>query len=376
MKKILNPFITSGYAGAGYFCNRKSESDHILQQINNGTSVTLTSVRRIGKTGLIHHVLSQLPKSFTGIYIDIQPTENRSDLLNALVTALINAVPQKSKPGKAIWEFVKSLRPLITFDALSGMPQVSLEVSHHKPETQLQSVLEFLETQPNKIAVAIDEFQQILSYPEKNTDAWMRGLIQQLHNIVFIFSGSRQHLMTDLFNSPSRPFYRSTQFMKIGKISANDYACFIEKHFLQNHRKITLEVIEVILEWSDLHTYYVQLLCNRLFATAASEITKDLVKSESLRILKETETVFFNYRDLLTVPQWMLLKAIAMEKRVYAPSAGSFLKKYHLSGSATVLQSLHSLIKKEMVYKETDTDGRSFYGVNDLLFAHWIRSIP
>ena len=108
MKHPQNPFITVGYAGPEWFCDRKEETASLLRSITGNSSVTLTSIRRIGKTGLIRHVLAQLPKETVGIYLDIQPAENLAEFLNILATSLVNAAPEKSKPGKVIWNFIKS----------------------------------------------------------------------------------------------------------------------------------------------------------------------------------------------------------------------------------------------------------------------------
>ena len=372
MKKPSNPFITVGYAGPEWFCDRKAETESILRNITNGTSVTLTSIRRIGKTGLIRHVLGQLPNGHLGIYIDIQPAENMADFLNILATSVINAVPEKSNPGSAIWNFIKSLRPFISFEQLSGLPQVTIDSRPGKPETDINSTLKFLENQPFHVVVAVDEFQQILNFPEQNTDAWFRSIIQQLNNVTFIFSGSQQHLMGELFNSPSKPFYRSTQFMKIEKIAAAEYSSFICNLFREDKRQISEATANQILDWGGRHTYYIQLLCNRLYATGESAIGEELWRSEALRLIKEAEIIFFNYRELLTNAQWTLLKAIASEKTVYNPTSREFLNKHNLGGSATVLQSLKALLKKAMIFKDYNLNGEGFHSVYDVLFQHWI----
>jgi hypothetical protein len=103
-------------------------------------------------------------------------------------------------------------------------------------------------------------------------------------------------------------------------------------------------------------------------------ITKDTWQSKAIKLIKETETVFFTYRELLTKAQWTLLKAIAWENKVYSPTSKDFLEKYHLGTSATVIQSLKSLIKKELIFKDYKEDGQSFYSVYDLLFQHWIHN--
>jgi len=98
MKTPVNPFITFGYAGQEYFCNREEETKTILRSVINNTPVTLTSIRRIGKTGLIRHVLSKLPRNYIGIYLDIQSAENLHDFMNIMATSMIQAVPENQSP--------------------------------------------------------------------------------------------------------------------------------------------------------------------------------------------------------------------------------------------------------------------------------------
>ena len=58
--------------------------------------------------------------------------------------------------------------------------------------------------------IALDEFQQVGEYPEDNVEAILRSLLERVHNVHIIFSGSKQHVMDMMFSSPKHPFYRST----------------------------------------------------------------------------------------------------------------------------------------------------------------------
>jgi len=368
-----NPFITTGYHGRDFFCDREAETQSLLDNIANGRSTTLTSIRRIGKTGLIKHVLANLPSKQTGIYVDILPTENLNEFLNVLASAIFNTIPERSTPGKKILDFIKSLRPVITYDPLSGIPQVSFDVRPDETNRNIASVFQYLENFPQMVVVAIDEFQQILQYPEKNTDSWLRSIIQSLNNVRFIFAGSQQHLMTELFADPSRPFFQSAGFLRIGKINSKQYSAFIRKHFLKAGKQISIEIINEILDWTDTHTYYVQLLCNRVYASDPLVVSSETWKDEAARLLQEQEIVFFKYRDLLTKQQWLLLKSIAHEGEVYYPTSKDFIAKYTLGSSATVLRSLQALLSKEMIYSDYNPDGQMFYSVYDVLFRRWMQ---
>jgi len=328
----------------------------------------------MGKTGLIHHILGKLPAGIIGIYMDIQPAENRLDFLNLLVSALARALPEESKFGKKAWELIRSLRPVVSFDPLTGHPQVTIDARSRQPDRDIEVTLAFLSKQSVQVILAIDEFQQILNFPERHTDAWLRSQLQQLPNITFLFSGSQQHVMGDLFNNPSRPFYRSTVFHRIGAIPDTAWLPFIVRNFNQGGKTISESLVADMLAWSQNYTYYVQLLCNRVFASGHQTITRDIWQAEGVKMIGETEPVFYSYRDLLPANQWMLLKALAAEHRVFAPTAQEFLSAHALAGSASVLQALQALLKKEMIYRDYDASGKPFYSVYDLLFERWIES--
>lgn len=368
---LQNPFVVSGYRGDEYFCDRAKETTHLIDNMINGNSTTIISIRRIGKTGLIRHALEQLPENWQGIYIDILETENLTGFLNLLATSILTSVPEKSSIWKKCMDFVKSLRPIIGFDPLTGAPQASFDITDEYVVQNIDATLKFLETLETRIVIAIDEFQQILSYPEKNTDAWLRTRIQQMKNVVFIFSGSQQHLMAELFSLPKRPFYRSTQIMKLDKIDQQTYCDFILSMFEKGDKIIAPETAHEILGWTNTHTFYVQSLCNRVFSSTVKTVTTELWKQQASELIQEQEIIFWGYRNILTRPQWNLLKSIAHEKKVYLPTAHKFIDKFRLGSSATVLRSLKSLVKYEMIYYDFDSEGKKFYCVYDVFFQKW-----
>jgi len=374
IKKPSTPFPTTGYFGPAYFCDRETETKTLLENIRGGLSTILTAQRRIGKTALIMHVLGKLPAGTRGIYLDILPTENMNGFLNEFASAVIRNLPDTRNPGKKLWDFIKSLRPSITFDTLTGTPQVSFTVKEQEASRQIEAIFGFLEKQEEKYVIAIDEFQQILNYPEKNSDAWFRSVIQNLKNVVFIFSGSLQHLMSEMFTLPSRPFYSSARMMKIGKIDRKRYSSFISEKFSERNMGITSEVLDKMLGWTDDHTFYVQLLCSRVFLRGCQTITCDDWKEEAGRLLKEMEPVFYNYRSMLTSAQWNLLKACALENELYTPTGFDFISRHKLGNPATVLRCLQALIRMELVYFDYSPGGKKFYKINDLLFRRWVET--
>lgn len=370
-KRLQNPFPVSIYQGPDYFCDREQEALKLVSNISSGISSALISIRRIGKTALLKHVLSRLPQGTKGIYVDILETENLNQFLNHLGTALLIAESEQTGTGRKIWKFIKSLRPVITFETLTGAPQASFDLKPRQTEQSIDSILSFLDSQPFRTIIAIDEFQQITNYPEKNVDSWLRTRMQQLKNTVFIFSGSQQHIMSELFASPKRPFFRSTSIIKLEKLGFDVYRDFIIAQFKRYDKEISREITEEILMWGERYTYYIQLICNRVFAATQKQVTSDTWKRQVYELLKEQEIVFFGYRNMLTRNQWQMLKAIAQEGKVFKPTGQEFLRQYGLLNSASALRALQSLIKYELVFRDFDSAGTPFYSIYDVLFQKW-----
>ena len=180
--------------------------------------------------------------------------------------------------------------------------------------------------------------------------------------------------MADIFSNPSKPFYRSTQFLKLDKIERDAYQKFILHKFEENKKKINRETINEILDWTNLHTYYVQLLCNRIYANSGKQVKAESLRNEAMKILKEQEYVFFGYRDLITKQQWNLLKAIAYDGKVFNITSKDFIQKHNLGSPSTVNRSLNALLKKELIFTEHNSDGILYYSVYDVLFQRWIQN--
>ncbi len=374
MNEPINPFSLSSYAGPETFCDRETETKRMVTNAVNGVNTTLLSTRRMGKTGLIYHVFHQLRKSRKAecVYADIFATRDLRGLTNQLAGAIMKSFPEHKTLGKKFMILLKALRPVISFNALSGEPEVSLDFAQPKQfEQSLAGLLEFLENQPIRIVVAFDEFQQIQTYPETNIEALLRTLIQPLKNVQFIFSGSNEHMLAEMFGSAKRPFFSSTQPVHLDAIAADKYSAFIQKLFGDSKRKIHPDAVEFIVYWTRLHTYYTQAVCNRLYSTGAKDITLEFVRQQCNGLLKDQEGVFVQYRNLLTAVQWNLLRAIAGEDKVYQPSAGAFISKYQIGAPANIQRGIEALMNKEMIFRTRDERGE-YYRVSDCFLARWL----
>lgn len=369
-----NPFPVIGYQGSDFFCDREKETELLSENLRSGLNSTLISLRRMGKTALVYHVFDKIVKEKEAycLYVDLYPTRSISDLTRQLATAVMNVLPQKKRAGKRFISFLKGLRPVITYDPLTGRPEVRFEyAAAAEYEVTLLALLSFLNELDNRVFIALDEFQEIGSYREENSEALLRSMIQPLNNIHFVFSGSNRHMMREIFHNTQRPFFAATRIMSLSPIPTDSYGRFIAGQFASHGKGIDVEAVEFVLEWTRCHTYYTQSVCNTLFTRAAKHVDLQAAKTLCGEILEEQEKVFLQYRNLLTAGQWHLLMAVAKEGRVYQPQSGEFLSKHSLGIPASAKRALESLLTKEMIYEEIDDRGR-YYSVYDLFLSRWL----
>mgnify|MGYP003397969054 FL=1 len=122
---MRNPFVTNGYAGPEYFCDRVQETSIIKELLMNENNIALISPRRLGKTDLIWHVFNgeDVRENYHCFVVDIYATKNLSDFVNMLGKAVIDELRPK---GKSAWEkfinIVSSLRSEISFDMFGTFP--------------------------------------------------------------------------------------------------------------------------------------------------------------------------------------------------------------------------------------------------------------
>jgi len=375
MRPVNNPFIIKGYVSKELFCDREKEIKLLERNVRNGIDVTLVSPRRMGKTGLISRFFDELraDRSIETLYVDIYSSRDINDLIKMLAEAIMKKFPERSTIGRRFMDFLKGMRPSISFDPLTGAPKVSIvHQDEQQKEYSLRSLLEFIDQQKKTILIAMDEFQQINNYPEHNTEALLRSYIQQLKNTRFIFCGSKRSIMIDMFSNVKRPFYASTQFLSLEPIERETYACFIGETFKKNRREILPEALDYILDWSLLHTFYTQRLCNQAFAMENRKIGTGEVKDACLSILKSNEAVYFQYRQLLTPAQWNFLIALAREGEVRQITAQDFLFRHGIGTPANAKRISEALIEKELILSTPGMKGNT-YRVYDVFLSRWLQ---
>ena len=374
MARLNNPFVVYGYKGPEYFCDRVSESNKLCSALRNERNVTLVSPRRMGKTGLIHHVFNKMEtedKDCKCFYIDIFATKNIEQFVQTLGSAVIGKLDSFSQSAlRKIQEFFSAWRPAVTFDQLTGLPTVTLDIKQNEGKESLKQIFEYMKMSGKRCYIAIDEFQQIQNYSERGLEAMLRSYIQFLPNVYFIFSGSHQHMMEEMFLSANRPFFQSSMVMSLGSIDIEEYRRFANRMLEGQNRTIGQETFQRIYDFAGGITWYVQAILHGIYEHPDRIVDKTLVDDVVKELVEEQSATFQNYCAWLTDNQYALLKAIAYEKSVKSPLAQQFIHTHHLPATSSVKTALRTLEDKMLVSRSAN-DG---YSVSDKLFALWLLS--
>ena len=370
---VLNPFVVGRYVSDKYFCDREKETQFSIKQVENGRNVALISPRRMGKTGLVQHCFQQarLNENYYTFFVDIYATSS----LTEFVYLLGKTIYETLKPKRTAWtekvcQMIASLRVGFKLDAVTGEPGFDIGLGDiQTPQTTLDEIFRYLESADKPCIVAIDEFQQIGAYEEKNVEALLRTKIQQCKQTLFIYAGSKRHLMSNMFHSSSKPFYQSAISMGLEPIPMNTYVEFANRLFEERGKHVSRELVEQVYRLFDGCTWFVQMMMNELFALTGHDETCDVEKlDEARRNVIQLQEV--SYKDLLSrlaPKQKLLLQAIAKEQIVRGVTSSTFVKKYNLSSASSVQAALKPLLKNDIV---TMDDGA--YRVYDYFFSEWL----
>lgn len=199
-----------------------------------------------------------------------------------------------------------------------------------------------------KIIVCIDEFQNIaffddaLAFQKKLRAHW------QHHKIAsYCLYGSKRHMLTELFEDKSMPFYKFGSIMFLEKISESYWIDFIVNNFERTKKHIKREVAQQVAQTMENHPYFVQQLAHTAWNLTKNYCTENELNLAIDKLLNQHTILFQREVDNLTNPQINFLKALCNNVKQF--SSANTLIEYKLGTSGNVNRIKESLVKKEIL---------------------------
>lgn len=373
MARDVNPFVVTGKIEPKYFCDRVVESARLVKSITNGNNLVLISPRRMGKTGLIRFCYDkeEIRDNYYCFFIDILHTTGLREFIHLLGKEIYETLqPRSKKMAKLFLQTLKSINGKFGFDISTGLPDFSIALGDiEQPTYVLEEIFKYLESADKPCIVAIDEFQQIAKYPEKNVEALLRSHIQKSGNCHFIYAGSERHMMQQMFLSSKHPFYRSADMLELKEIAREVYIPFVVKNFKEFGKSITEEIVGAVYDFFRGHTFYIQKTFNESFADTpeGGSCIMETVRTAITALIDSYDTIFREILSNIPEKQKELLYAIALDGEASSITSAAFVRKHSLSSASSVQSAVKKLLEKDLI-----TENGKIYAVSDKFFGIWI----
>jgi AAA+ ATPase superfamily predicted ATPase len=361
---MKNPFKFGSVVEEPYFFDRVDETQKVKSILNSENHLIIISPRRYGKTSLINKVAKSLHKPY--LILDLQLITTQSDFASQLLKRIYRIYPFQRIKG-----LVKNFRiiPSITLNPVTNEVDISYKATTSETaQTVLEDVFNLLEkmgTRKSKPIIILDEFQEIKRIGN-NLDRILRSIIQHHSNVKYVFLGSQESLIRNIFEKKKSPFYHFGFLLPLDKIPYNEFLSYLTKNFKLLTEE-NLSISERILEITKCHPYYTQQL--------AFTVWELLFKNNKIKNPVETAVnELMRYHDIDYERLWNTINRtdmkilIGMSISDISPLSDEFSKMNDTGASSTVFSSLKRLVEKGFLVKSS-----TGYEMDDPFFKEWIK---
>lgn len=252
---------------------REKEIEEIKALLKIGQSVILIAPRKYGKTSLILEILNQLKREghFVAL-VDLFGVVTKRHLAEKVVdTVLLNRKLQHSV--KAIKEnllramkMVELKQAVQDFEFILGFSDRRVDEDELLDDS-LDFPEQFAQKSGRHLFLAFDEFGDLLKLNGDPLIKLMRAKFQLQQNVTYLFSGSQESLMEELFAKKRSAFFRFGRIFHLSFLSVEAFTRHIKRSFDQVGIGIEGPAIEGILSRTMCHPYYTQLVCQICYLT-------------------------------------------------------------------------------------------------------------
>ncbi len=368
------PFKHGKIIDEKYFVNRTQEIARVSTLLASKINVTLLSPRRWGKSSLMKKVAEKMEKEnkqIRFVFIDFFKTRDEKEFYELFATEVLKASYSK-------WE-ERITAAKVIFKQIIPKFQIGLD-----PANDFQVGLDWEEIEKNpdeilelperisihkglQLIICLDEFQNIVHFNDSlGFQKKLRATWQHHDHCSYAIYGSKQHMMTAIFEDKSMPFYKFGELLFLSKIANDHWKKYIVAQFKKTGKKMSTTVAGKLADAVKNHPYFVQQLAASTWISTVDVCTDETLNEAIDQLILQYELVFSKEVDGVSNLQLNLLKAIIKgEKQL---SSKSTIKKYKLSSSATVNRSKEALVQKEII----DTFRGSIEFL-DPLFELWLK---
>jgi hypothetical protein len=349
-----NPFHFGRMVAGNAFTDREKDTQRLVDNFRNGINTVLISPRRWGKSSLVQKAGESIKhKTLKIVYIDAFSLRNEMDFYTVYAKTVLAATSSHlDEKLKSLKEFLRQIAPKIT---IGIDPDIDFSLSFYWNEIR-QNTGEILDL-PEKIAkskglkivVCIDEFQNIAAFDDSLAfQKLLRSAWQKHESASYCLYGRKFHMMQELFERQSMPFYRFGDLIHLEKIAEKDWTIFIKERFENAGKTISESLISKIIRDVDRHSYYVQQLAHLIWGKTEDTVDENIYNEALDDMIMQNSILYQRDTENMSSTQLNFLKAVASGEKKNFTSKES-LKKYSLGTSANVVKIKKYLLNAEII---------------------------
>jgi hypothetical protein len=356
-----NPFKFGTIVDGQYFTDREDEIAKIKSYLDSENHLIIISPRRFGKTSLIRKVLSESEHHY--LHLDMQLVISEDDFASQLLKRIYRIFPfQKLKTKIRTFRLI----PSVILNPVTGDTEITFKPGS-KDLAPLEDVLNLIEklgSGNKKIKVVLDEFQEIFRI-NAGLDRMLRSVMQNHRNINYIFMGSSESMIREIFEKRSSSFYRFGSLLTLGMIPEKKFYVFLYERFSRITKEAG-EISDAILRITGAHPYFTQQLAFTVWELLKdSDFTSRIVETAADEIVRSHDNDFERLWNTFNRTDMMVLTGMSVND--ISPLSEAFNRLYGTGAVSTVFSTLQRLVRRGILIK----DGSS-YSFDDPFFKRWI----
>jgi hypothetical protein len=368
-----SPFQFGNIVSDEEFTNREDVRFKLKTNLTMGINTLLISPRRWGKSSLVERTIKDIKaenKNFIIVTLDLFNYASIEDFLSAYADEIVKASSNKLKEVvNLVKKIFKQIIPKVGV-SIDGQSEFSISFDYNqiqKHQNEILNLPELIAVEKNcQLIICIDEFQQIANYRDfEDFEKKLRAIWQKHKNVTYCLYGSKKNMMINIFNNPSKPFYRFGDIIFLDKIKNQDWVIFLIQRFKAFKKNISEEDASYLAKAVENHSWYVQQVAFYCYVLSKTDVSKEIILLALKEVINTNLPLYQKMMDGITSAQLGLLQAIY--KNETQLTSVEVMQNYRLGTPANVKKNLNKLINNEMIDKASTRE----YIFLDPAFRYW-----
>ena len=263
-------FPTDQPIPASQMIGRETDVREITTALGAGSNLVVAGPRRTGKTSVCDAAVGRLAKrGFYVVSIDLFRIASAAEFAEAFVaatlanrSALRRVIHQTRRAGRVVADALQTSAVIKSKAQLGEELEIvfSPGLAARDPERYLDYALglpgRIADADRKQVVVFFDEFQEIggahqpYGDPDRLTKR-MRAIFQRTSGVSYLFAGSLEHLMRDLFTPSYRGLHQFGGFHDLRPIDAEAWSDGLNERFEADDCEVEPAALERIVEYGE-----------------------------------------------------------------------------------------------------------------------------